>query len=179
MQYIDLIILLALTIIIFGVFYYILHRSSKVDKKATISIPTKIEIKKQEQKIKKEIIDQVKSFHGKIWELFSKNDIQGLSPLLSTKMYNIFYDEVKENQKQKIANHIEIESYKKVEITKTNFTPDTAKINVKIISNQIRFTLNSQNKIIKRNKKDQLQLEENWILQRQIKDTSWQLKEIL
>tara|TARA_B100000683_G_C12440798_1_gene535980 strand:+ start:174 stop:863 length:690 start_codon:yes stop_codon:yes gene_type:complete len=129
-----------------------------------------------------EFLEGAKKAFEYIINNYSKENLKPLKKLLSNEIFNDFQSQIKEREKQKENLDITIIGIKEVKIVNSsvNKKKHLAEITVNFLSEQVHVTKNFDGKIVDGDSNQILDITENWIFSKNLKDKdpNWTLNRI-
>ncbi|MCI5050016.1 MAG: Tim44/TimA family putative adaptor protein [Rickettsiales bacterium] len=104
-----------------------------------------------------------------IIEAFSNHDKNTLKMLLSKELYKDFEQEIDAQQKDERRNETTLVSIEEMEIVEAELSKSTARITVKVGSEQINVVRDKDNKILEGDASDIQNVQDEWIFERDLK----------
>ena len=114
-----------------------------------------------------------------IIEAFVDSDVEKLKPLIDYELLKSFTKSISEREARQEKQFVDIISIIKLDIVNISLNDNVASISIKIESEQIKYTIDKNDKIIDGNKDDSEIIKDKWVLERDISsnDPNWKLVE--
>ena len=114
-----------------------------------------------------------------IIEAFVESDIEKLKPLIDYELLKSFTKSISEREARQEKQFVDIISIINLDIIKVSLNDNIASISIKIESEQIKYTIDKNDKIIDGNKEVSEIIKDKWVLERDISSNNpnWQLVE--
>lgn len=114
-----------------------------------------------------------------IIEAFVDSDVEKLKPLIDYELLKSFTKSISEREARQEKQFVDIISIIKLDIVNISLNDNVASISIKIESEQIKYTIDKNNKIIDGNKDVSEIIKDKWVLERDISsnDPNWKLVE--
>ena len=114
-----------------------------------------------------------------IIEAFVDIDVEKLKPLIDYDLLKSFTKSISEREARQEKQFVDIISITKLDIVNISLNDNVASISIKIESEQIKYTIDKNNKIIDGNKDVSEIIKDKWVLERDISsnDPNWKLVE--
>ena len=114
-----------------------------------------------------------------IIEAFVDSDVEKLKPLIDYELLKSFTKSISEREARQEKQFVDIISIIKLDIIKISLNDNVASISIKIESEQIKYTIDKNDKIIDGNKEVSEIIKDKWVLERDISsnDPNWKLVE--
>ena len=114
-----------------------------------------------------------------IIEAFVDSDIEKLKPLIDYELLKSFTKSISEREARQEKQFVDIISIIKLDIINISLNDNVASISIKIESEQIKYTIDKNDKIIDGNKDVSEIIKDKWVLERDISsnDPNWKLVE--
>ena len=114
-----------------------------------------------------------------IIEAFVDSDVEKLKPLIDYELLKSFTKSISEREARQEKQFVDILSIKKLDIINISLNDNIASISIKIESEQIKYTIDKNDKIIDGNKEVSEVIKDKWVLERDISSNNpnWQLVE--
>ena len=114
-----------------------------------------------------------------IIEAFVDSDIEKLKPLIDYELLKSFTKSISEREARQEKQFVDIISIIKLDIINISLNDNVASISIKIESEQIKYTIDKNDKIIDGNKEVSEIIKDRWVLERDISsnDPNWKLVE--
>ena len=114
-----------------------------------------------------------------IIEAFVDSDIEKLKPLIDYELLKSFTKSISEREARQEKQFVDIISINKLDIINISLNDNVASISIKIESEQIKYTIDKNDKIIDGNKDVSEIIKDKWVLERDISsnDPNWKLVE--
>ena len=114
-----------------------------------------------------------------IIEAFTDSDIEKLKPLVDYELLKSFTKSISERESRQEKQFVDIISVNKLEIINISVNDSIASISIKIESEQIKYTIDKNEKIIDGNKEVSETIKDKWVLERDISSNNpnWKLVE--
>ena len=114
-----------------------------------------------------------------IIEAFVDSDIEKLKPLIDYELLKSFTKSISEREARQEKQFVDIISINKLDIINISLVDNIASISIKIESEQIKYTIDKNDKIIDGNKDVSEIIKDKWVLERDISsnDPNWKLVE--
>ena len=128
---------------------------------------------------KEEFIIGAKQAFKIIIEAFVDSDVEKLKPLIDYELLKSFTKSISEREARQEKQFVEIISIIKLDIVNISLNDNVASISIKIESEQIKYTIDKNDKIIDGNKDVSEIIKDKWVLERDISsnDPNWKLVE--
>ena len=114
-----------------------------------------------------------------IIDAFVDSDVEKLKPLIDYELLKSFTKSISEREARQEKQFVDIISIIKLDIVNISLNDNVASISIKIESEQIKYTIDKNNKIIDGNKDVSEIIKDKWVLERDISsnDPNWKLVE--
>jgi len=114
-----------------------------------------------------------------IIEAFVDSDVEKLKPLIDYELLKSFTKSISEREARQEKQFVDIISIIKLGIVNIYLNDNVASISIKIESEQIKYTIDKNDKIIDGNKNVSEIIKDKWVLERDISsnDPNWKLVE--
>ena len=114
-----------------------------------------------------------------IIEAFVDSDVEKLKPLIDYELLKSFTKSISEREARQEKQYVDIISINKLDIINISLIDNIASISIKIESEQIKYTIDKNDKIIDGNKEVSEIIKDKWVLERDISsnDPNWKLVE--
>ena len=114
-----------------------------------------------------------------IIEAFVDSDIEKLKPLIDYELLKSFTKSISEREARQEKQFVDILSIKKLDIINISLNDNIASISIKIESEQIKYTIDKNDKIIDGNKEVSEIIKDKWVLERDFSSNNpnWKLVE--
>ena len=114
-----------------------------------------------------------------IIEAFVDSDVEKLKPLIDYELLKSFTKSISEREARQEKQFVDIISIIKLDIDNISLNDNVASISIKIESEQIKYTIDKNDKIIDGNKDVSEIIKDKWVLERDISsnDPNWKLVE--
>mgnify|MGYP001441750755 FL=1 len=114
-----------------------------------------------------------------IIEAFVDSDIEKLKPLIDYELLKSFTKSISEREARQEKQFVDIISIINLDIIKVSLNDNIASISIKIESEQIKYTIDKNDKIIDGNKEVSEIIKDKWVLERDISSNNpnWKLVE--
>ena len=114
-----------------------------------------------------------------IIEAFVDSDVEKLKPLIDYELLKSFTKSISEREARQEKQFVDIISIIKLDIINISLNDNVASISIKIESEQIKYTIDKNDKIIDGNKEVSEIIKDKWVLERDISsnDPNWKLVE--
>ena len=114
-----------------------------------------------------------------IIEAFVDSDVEKLKPLIDYELLKSFTKSISEREARQEKQFVDIISIIKLDIVNISLNDNVASISIKIESEQIKYTIDKNDKIIDGNKDVSEIIKDKWVLERDISsnDPNWKLVE--
>ena len=114
-----------------------------------------------------------------IIEAFVDSDVEKLKPLIDYELLKSFTKSISEREARQEKQFVDIISVIKLDIINISLNDNVASISIKIESEQIKYTIDKNDKIIDGNKDVSEIIKDKWVLERDISsnDPNWKLVE--
>ena len=114
-----------------------------------------------------------------IIEAFVDSDVEKLKPLIDYELLKSFTKSISEREARQEKQFVDIISIIKLDIINISLSDNVASISIKIESEQIKYTIDKNDKIIDGNKEVSEIIKDKWVLERDISsnDPNWKLVE--
>ena len=114
-----------------------------------------------------------------IIEAFVDSDVEKLKPLIDYELLKSFTKLISEREARQEKQFVDIISIIKLDIVNISLNDNVASISIKIESEQIKYTIDKNDKIIDGNKEVSEIIKDKWVLERDISsnDPNWKLVE--
>ena len=114
-----------------------------------------------------------------IIEAFVDSDVEKLKPLIDYELLKSFTKSISEREARQEKQFVDIISIIKLDIVNIYLNDNVASISIKIESEQIKYTIDKNDKIIDGNKNVSEIIKDKWVLERDISsnDPNWKLVE--
>lgn len=128
---------------------------------------------------KEEFIIGAKQAFKIIIEAFVDSDVEKLKPLIDYELLKSFTKSISEREARQEKQFVDIISIIKLDIDNISLNDNVASISIKIESEQIKYTIDKNDKIIDGNKDVSEIIKDKWVLERDISsnDPNWKLVE--
>ena len=126
-----------------------------------------------------EFLDGAKQAFKIIIEAFVDSDIEKLKPLIDYELLKSFTKSISEREARQEKQFVDIISINKLDIINISLVDNIASISIKIESEQIKYTIDKNDKIIDGNKEVSEIIKDKWVLERDISSNNpnWKLVE--
>ena len=126
-----------------------------------------------------EFITGAKQAFKIIIEAFVDSDVEKLKPLIDYELLKSFTKSISEREARQEKQFVDIISIIKLDIINISLNDNVASISIKIESEQIKYTIDKNDKIIDGNKEVSEIIKDKWVLERDISsnDPNWKLVE--
>ena len=126
-----------------------------------------------------EFVNGAKQAFKIIIESFVDSDIEKLKPLIDYELLKSFTKSISEREARQEQQFVDILSINKLDIINISLNDNIASISIKIESEQIKYTIDKNDKIIDGNKEVSEIIKDKWVLERDISSNNpnWQLVE--
>ena len=126
-----------------------------------------------------EFITGAKQAFKIIIEAFVDSDVEKLKPLIDYELLKSFTKSISEREARQEKQFVDIISIIKLDIVNIYLNDNVASISIKIESEQIKYTIDKNDKIIDGNKDVSEIIKDKWVLERDISsnDPNWKLVE--
>ena len=126
-----------------------------------------------------EFLDGAKQAFKIIIEAFVDSDIEKLKPLIDYELLKSFTKSISEREARQEKQFVDIISINKLDIINISLVDNIASISIKIESEQIKYTINKNDKIIDGNKEVSEIIKDKWVLERDTSSNNpnWKLVE--
>ena len=114
-----------------------------------------------------------------IIEAFVDSDVEKLKPLIDYELLKSFTKSISEREARQEKQFVDIISIIKLDIINISLNDNVASISIKIESEQIKYTIDKNDKIIDGNKDVSEIIKDKWVLERDISSNNpnWKLVE--
>ena len=114
-----------------------------------------------------------------IIEAFVESDIEKLKPLIDYELLKSFTKSISEREARQEKQFVDIISIIKLEIINISLNDNIASISIKIESEQIKYTIDKNDKVIDGNREVSEKIKDKWVLERDISsdNPNWKLVE--
>ena len=114
-----------------------------------------------------------------IIEAFVDSDVEKLKPLIDYELLKSFTKSISEREARQEKQFVDIISINKLDIINISLNDNVASISIKIESEQIKYTIDKNDKIIDGNKEVSEIIKDKWVLERDISSNNpnWKLVE--
>ena len=114
-----------------------------------------------------------------IIEAFVDSDIEKLKPLIDYELLKSFTKSISEREARQEKQFVDILSINKLDIINITLNDNIASISIRIESEQIKYTIDKNDKIIDGNKEVSEIIKDKWVLERDISSNNpnWKLVE--
>ena len=114
-----------------------------------------------------------------IIEAFVDSDVEKLKPLIDYELLKSFTKSISEREARQEKQFVDIISIIKLDIVNISLNDNVASISIKVESEQIKYTIDKNDKIIDGNKDVSEIIKDKWVLERDISsnDPNWKLVE--
>ncbi len=114
-----------------------------------------------------------------IIEAFVDSNVEKLKPLIDYELLKSFTTSISEREARQEKQFVDIISIIKLDIINISLNDNVASISIKIESEQIKYTIDKNDKIIDGNKDVSEIIKDKWVLERDISsnDPNWKLVE--
>ena len=114
-----------------------------------------------------------------IIEAFVDSDVEKLKPLIDYELLKSFTKSISEREARQEKQFVDILSINKLDIINISLNDSIASISIRIESEQIKYTIDKNDKIIDGNKEVSEIIKDKWVLERDISsnDPNWKLVE--
>ena len=128
---------------------------------------------------KEEFIIGAKQAFKIIIEAFVDSDVEKLKSLIDYELLKSFTKSISEREARQEKQFVDIISINKLDIINISLVDNIASISIKIESEQIKYTIDKNDKIIDGNKEVSEIIKDKWVLERDISSNNpnWQLVE--
>ena len=126
-----------------------------------------------------EFLNGAKQAFKIIIEAFVDSDIEKLKPLIDYELLKSFTKSISEREARQEKQFVDILSINKLDIISISLKENIASISIRIESEQIKYTIDKNDKIIDGNKEVSEIIKDKWVLERDISSNNpnWQLVE--
>ena len=126
-----------------------------------------------------EFLNGAKQAFKIIIEAFVDSDVEKLKPLIDYELLKSFTKSISEREARQEKQFVDIISIIKLDIINISLNDNVASISIKIESEQIKYTIDKNDKIIDGNKDVSEIIKDKWVLERDISsnDPNWKLVE--
>ena len=126
-----------------------------------------------------EFLDCAKQAFKIIIEAFVDSDIEKLKPLIDYELLKSFTKSISEREARQEKQFVDIISINKLDIINISLVDNIASISIKIESEQIKYTIDKNDKIIDGNKEISEIIKDKWVLERDTSSNNpnWKLVE--
>ncbi len=126
-----------------------------------------------------EFLNGAKQAFKIIIEAFVDSDIEKLKPLIDYELLKSFTKSISEREARQEKQFVDIISINKLDIINISLIDNIASISIKIESEQIKYTIDKNDKIIDGNKEVSEIIKDKWVLERDISSNNpnWKLVE--
>ena len=126
-----------------------------------------------------EFITGAKQAFKIIIEAFVDSDVEKLKPLIDYELLKSFTKSISEREARQEKQFVDILSINKLDIINISLNDNIASISIRIESEQIKYTIDKNDKIIDGNKEVSEIIKDKWVLERDISSNNpnWQLVE--
>ena len=126
-----------------------------------------------------EFLDGAKQAFKIIIEAFVDSDIEKLKPLIDYELLKSFTKSISEREARQEKQFVDIISINKLDIINISLVDNIASISIKIESEQIKYTIDKNDKIIDGNKEVSEIIKDKWVLERDTSSNNpnWKLVE--
>ena len=127
----------------------------------------------------KEFMNGAREAFKIIIEAFVDSDIEKLKPLIDYELLKNFTKSISEREARQEKQFVDIISINKLDITNILLEDNVASISIKIESEQIKYTIDKNDKIIDGNKEVSEIIKDKWVLEKDISSNNpnWKLVE--
>ena len=114
-----------------------------------------------------------------IIEAFVDSDVEKLKPLIDYELLKSFTKSISEREARQEKQFVDIISIIRLDIVNISLNDNVASISIKIESEQIKYTIDKNDKIIDGNQEISEIIKDKWVLERDISsnDPNWKLVE--
>ena len=114
-----------------------------------------------------------------IIEAFVDSDVEKLKPLIDYELLKSFTKSISEREARQEKQFVDIISINKLDIINISLNDNIASISIRIESEQIKYTIDKNDKIIDGNKEVSEIIKDKWVLERDISSNNpnWKLVE--
>ena len=126
-----------------------------------------------------EFLNGAKQAFKIIIEAFVDSDVEKLKPLIDYELLKNFTKSISEREARQEKQFVDILSINKLDIINISLNDNIASISIKIESEQIKYTIDKNDKIIDGNQEISEIIKDKWVLERDISsnDPNWKLVE--
>ncbi len=126
-----------------------------------------------------EFLNGAKQAFKIIIEAFVDSDVEKLKPLIDYELLKSFTKSISEREARQEKQFVDIISINKLDITNISLIDNVASISIKIESEQIKYTIDKNDKIIDGNKEISEIIKDKWVLERDTSSNNpnWKLVE--
>ena len=126
-----------------------------------------------------EFLNGAKQAFKIILEAFVESDIEKLKPLIDYELLKSFTKSISEREARQEKQFVDIVSIIKLDIINISLNDNIASISIKIESEQIKYTIDKNDKIIDGNREVSEIIKDKWVLERDISSNNpnWKLVE--
>ena len=126
-----------------------------------------------------EFLDGAKQAFKIIIEAFVDSDIEKLKPLIDYELLKSFTKSISEREARQEKQFVDIISINKLDIINISLVDNIASISIKIESEQIKYTIDKNDRIIDGNKEVSEIIKDKWVLERDTSSNNpnWKLVE--
>ena len=126
-----------------------------------------------------EFLDGAKQAFKIIIEAFVDSDIEKLKPLIDYELLKSFTKSISEREARQEKQFVDIISINKLDIINISLIDNIASLSIKIESEQIKYTIDKNDKILDGNKEVSEIIKDKWVLERDISSNNpnWKLVE--
>ena len=127
----------------------------------------------------KDFLEGAKSAFIIIIEAFVDSDIEKLKPLLDYELLKSFTKSISEREARQDKQYVDILSINKINIINISIKDSIASITIQIESDQIKYTVDKNEKIIDGNNEVSEVIKDKWVLERDLSSNNpnWKLVE--
>ena len=127
----------------------------------------------------KDFLEGAKSAFKIIIESFVDSDIEKLKPLLDYELLKSFTKSISEREARQDKQYVDILSVNKIKIINISIKESIASITIQIESDQIKYTVDKNEKIIDGNNEVSEVIKDKWVLERDLSSNNpnWKLVE--
>ena len=127
----------------------------------------------------KDFLEGAKSAFKIIIEAFVDSDIEKLKPLLDYELLKSFTKSISEREARQDKQYVDILSVNKINIINISIKDSIASITIQIESDQIKYTVDKNEKIVDGNNEVSEIIKDKWVLERDLSSNNpnWKLVE--
>ena len=127
----------------------------------------------------KDFLEGAKSAFKIIIEAFVDSDIEKLKPLLDYELLKSFTKSISEREARQDKQYVDILSINNINIINISIKESIASITIQIESDQIKYTVDKNEKIIDGNNEESEVIKDKWVLERDLSSNNpnWKLVE--